>query len=265
MMMNCHCSMCRKHHGAPFRDVRGHTDRQLPLAQRRRRVVFYDSSAHGKRGFCPTCGAVAPMVMQGADSQSCRPATSMAIRAFARRLTCSWARRRPGTTTDSLPQHAEYPPEFAGATSVQRPTPEPIPGKTTGTCLCGDIAYEIEGQPVAMYSVPLQPLPQVPQRCAWRELLLSHRQLPLDSRRVAGCELQSAAEALRFTVAFCKHCGGATPVASRERGIVIVPVAPLDSDPGMRPLAHIFVGSKAPWFEITDTLPRMEEGPPPPK
>jgi hypothetical protein len=29
--------------------------------------------------------------------------------------------------------------------------------------------------------------------------------------------------------------------------------------PGMRPTGHIFVGSKAPWFEITDDLPRFEE------
>ena len=35
----------------------------------------------------------------------------------------------------------------------------------------------------------------------------------------------------------------------------------LDEDPGMRPQAHIFVGSKAPWFEITDQLPQFKEFP----
>jgi hypothetical protein len=29
--------------------------------------------------------------------------------------------------------------------------------------------------------------------------------------------------------------------------------------PSIRPTAHIFVGSKAPWFEITDGLPQFEE------
>jgi hypothetical protein len=29
--------------------------------------------------------------------------------------------------------------------------------------------------------------------------------------------------------------------------------------PTIRPSAHIFVGSKAPWFEITDDLPQFEE------
>ena len=29
--------------------------------------------------------------------------------------------------------------------------------------------------------------------------------------------------------------------------------------PTIRPTEHIFVGSKAPWFEITDDLPQFEE------
>jgi hypothetical protein len=29
--------------------------------------------------------------------------------------------------------------------------------------------------------------------------------------------------------------------------------------PGIEPSGHIFVGSKAPWFEIADDLPQFEE------
>jgi len=36
----------------------------------------------------------------------------------------------------------------------------------------------------------------------------------------------------------------------------------LDDDPGIRPQMHIFVGSKAPWFDIADELPQHEEYPP---
>jgi hypothetical protein len=35
----------------------------------------------------------------------------------------------------------------------------------------------------------------------------------------------------------------------------------LDDDPGLRPRCHVWVGSKAPWYEITDDLPRFEEEP----
>jgi len=30
----------------------------------------------------------------------------------------------------------------------------------------------------------------------------------------------------------------------------------LDDDPGVRPVMHIFTGSKAPWYEIEDGLPQ---------
>ena len=33
----------------------------------------------------------------------------------------------------------------------------------------------------------------------------------------------------------------------------------LDTDPGIRPAMHVHVGSMAPWFEITDTLPSYKE------
>jgi hypothetical protein len=46
--------------------------------------------------------------------------------------------------------------------------------------------------------------------------------------------------------------------------MVVVPAGPLDTDPKMRPLAHIFVASKAPWFEITDSIPQLAGAPPPP-
>ena len=36
----------------------------------------------------------------------------------------------------------------------------------------------------------------------------------------------------------------------------------LDGDPGIRPAYHIFAGSKAPWHEITDSLPQHQEYPP---
>jgi len=43
-----------------------------------------------------------------------------------------------------------------------------------------------------------------------------------------------------------------------------VPLGSMDDDPGIRPRAHIWVGSKARWAEVRgDDLPRYEEGPPP--
>ena len=38
-----------------------------------------------------------------------------------------------------------------------------------------------------------------------------------------------------------------------------LPVGTIDGDPGGQVSHHIFVGSKAPWFEISDGLPQFEE------
>ena len=60
---------------------------------------------------------------------------------------------------------------------------------------------------------------------------------------------------------FCKKCG--SPLVGMHSGTVgEVVVGTLDTDPGMRPREHIFVGSKAPWHEITDSLPRYAGWPP---
>ena len=60
---------------------------------------------------------------------------------------------------------------------------------------------------------------------------------------------------------FCRKCG--SPLASAHAGKVTeVVVGTVDGDPGARPREHIFVGSKAPWYEIADALPQHQQWPP---
>jgi len=35
----------------------------------------------------------------------------------------------------------------------------------------------------------------------------------------------------------------------------------LDDDPGVKPLFHVYVESKAPWYEISDALPEYQTTP----
>jgi hypothetical protein len=57
----------------------------------------------------------------------------------------------------------------------------------------------------------------------------------------------------------CKNCGSFLYSVVREGGYVHVAMGTLVDAPTIRPRAHIFVGSKAAWFEITDELPQYEE------
>jgi len=59
--------------------------------------------------------------------------------------------------------------------------------------------------------------------------------------------------------AHCEVCGSLLYSVVRDGAFVHVPMGTLVDDPSIRPTAHIFVGSKAAWFRITDDLPQFEE------
>ncbi len=57
----------------------------------------------------------------------------------------------------------------------------------------------------------------------------------------------------------CGACGSLLFSVVRDGAYVHVAMGSLVDAPSIRPTKHIFVGSKAPWFEITDNLPQFEE------
>ena len=58
--------------------------------------------------------------------------------------------------------------------------------------------------------------------------------------------------------AHCKTCGSFLYSVVREGEYVHVAMGTLIDAPSIRPSAHIFVGSKASWFTITDDIPQYE-------
>jgi hypothetical protein len=93
---------------------------------------------------------------------------------------------------------------------------------------------------------------------------------PEHFRFLQGEELVSYYESSPgFHRGFCSRCGSPIvnrpgpnyALASRRGSDLGVPLGILDDDPGIRPERHIFVASKAPWFEITDDLPQHDELP----
>ncbi len=60
----------------------------------------------------------------------------------------------------------------------------------------------------------------------------------------------------------CARCGALLFSVVRDGAFAHVALGTVEGDPGIRPSAHIFVASKAPWFEITDGLPQFAAFPP---
>ncbi len=59
---------------------------------------------------------------------------------------------------------------------------------------------------------------------------------------------------------FCNECG--STLAGTEKGKVSsITLGTIEGDVDIKPELHIFVGSKAQWFEINDDLPQFEQRP----
>jgi len=59
----------------------------------------------------------------------------------------------------------------------------------------------------------------------------------------------------------CGVCGSLLYSVVRDGEYLHVALGSLADAPNLPPSKHIFVGSKAPWFEITDELPQYDEYP----
>jgi len=261
MMSHCHCSMCRKHHGAQFATFVATPVSQFRWLAGERDVKTFPSSSNGKRSFCRTCGSVAPIVLPEIDMAfapagnlegdlGIKPQSHMFVGSKA-----SWY-----TITDDLPQHDKYPPGFDAPDNV-RPAVNAKAGFVLGSCLCGDVAFEIEGAPTRVMNCHCSRCCRARSAAHATNVFYRAEQF----RWTRGQEIVADYKlpgARFFATAFCRRCGGELPRISTERGVAVVPAGSLDTDPGMQPMAHIFVESRASWFEITGRLPQFAEMPP---
>lgn len=55
--LHCHCTLCRKAHGAPFVTWFGVGKDRLRLTRGETTVRWRESSDHGRRAFCNACGS----------------------------------------------------------------------------------------------------------------------------------------------------------------------------------------------------------------
>ncbi|HTW74398.1 MAG TPA: GFA family protein [Steroidobacteraceae bacterium] len=260
-MMSCHCSMCRKHHGAAFATYVSTALDGFRWVEGESALLSYRSSAQGVRNSCSVCGSTVPMALQ-AQAMALLPAGplegELGIRPQAHLFVGSKAPWY--TITDDLPQHAEFPPEFA-MPGVERPGVETRPGVTAGSCLCGAVAYEATGEPLSMQNCHCLRCRRA--RAAAHATNLFYRESQFAWLRGAEQVGQYKLPEARFhTTAFCRQCGSGVPRISAERGIVVIPAGGLDTDPSLRPQRHIFTNYKASWFQITDSLPQFAEAPP---
>ena len=126
-----------------------------------------------------------------------------------------------------------------------------------GSCLCGDVRFEIVGDPTPIGMCHCSKCRKVSGVASNANLMIASDGL----RWIAG-EDRVTRYALPdgWGVWRCAACGSPVPMLHPAGGAYWVPVGLLDDDPGVRIAGHIFVGSRAPWDEIGGAAPRLEDG-----
>jgi hypothetical protein len=124
----------------------------------------------------------------------------------------------------------------------------------TGSCLCGGVRYEINGELSAVTNCHCSLC-----RKMSGSAFSSGASIPASSFRfVSGEELLKQWESSPgYDRIFCGRCG--SPLIKRKAKdpeSIRLRVGTLDSDPGVTMSRHMHVSSKAPWVEIKDGLPQ---------
>jgi hypothetical protein len=130
----------------------------------------------------------------------------------------------------------------------------------TGSCLCGGVRFTVAGALGQTLHCHCSLCRKAHSSAFRTRSAIRAEQVSWKS----GIELIGRYSSSERTVrCFCTRCGTRLHSEYRDMpGLVGMPIALFDEDPGVRPEGHIFVGSKADWFTITDDLPQYEAMPP---
>ena len=260
-MSHCHCSMCRKSHGAPFATFVATAVAGFEWLQGEEQNVRYGSSGQSERCFCRQCGSSLPE-LAGQEGLAWLPAGGLdedpGTRPFAHIFVGSKAPWY-AIPEDGLPRYDAYTPEH-NLGSVEQPSEQSsVPGWVRGSCLCGDVAFDLAVGDWTLTQCHCSRCRKGRAAAHGGNFFAQVSQL----RWLRGTEqlrTYKVPEAQRFAQTFCTRCGSPQPrAAGADR--YVVPAAVLNADPGIHATRHIFVASKAPWFEIFDSFPQYEAMP----
>ncbi len=122
-----------------------------------------------------------------------------------------------------------------------------------GSCLCGEVRFEADSIAMMMHCHCSQC-----RKIRGAAFGTYAHARPEQFRFTQGEDLVRTFRTRRATWSSCMQCGGAAPATEGRTESIPIPAGTLDDDPGVRPALHIWTGSKAPWWEIQDDLPRFE-------
>lgn len=128
-----------------------------------------------------------------------------------------------------------------------------------GSCLCGAVKFEMEGEFKKFFLCHCSLCRKVTGSAHCSNLFAPNGRL----RWLSGEDKLSfyRHEDGNFARNFCSICSATMPLFVKKRNMVVLPAGCLDSDIDITPQAHIFIGSKGNWDGILNDKPTFEKMP----
>jgi hypothetical protein len=128
-----------------------------------------------------------------------------------------------------------------------------------GSCLCGAVKYEVRGEFQSAVYCHCARCRKASGSAFASNAVAAAKDFVVVQGQDSLKKFSTPAGVHRF---FCANCG--SPIISTRDSlpdVLRVRLGTLDTPVPAPPSAHIFVGSKAPWWEIRDQLPQHAERP----
>jgi hypothetical protein len=126
-----------------------------------------------------------------------------------------------------------------------------------GHCACGNVTYEVADEFVVAYNC----------HCSRCRALTGSAFLPWGEIEPAKLRVTNGEDSLLVEGDVEGHhatrCGTCFSLVywTGHEGKIRMPYGSLVDEPSLKPMAHMFVGSKASWYQILDGLPLYDEYP----
>lgn len=123
----------------------------------------------------------------------------------------------------------------------------------TGSCLCGDVRFEIDGAFERFYLCHCEYCRKDTGSAHAANLFSASASL----KWISGEDKVSRFNlpATRHSRSFCSTCGSALPNVQMDGKLLVVPAGSLNDKVQIKPDAHIFVSSRAGWDENLEKIP----------
>jgi hypothetical protein len=131
-----------------------------------------------------------------------------------------------------------------------------VGNKHSGSCLCGEVRFEIEGEFERFYLCHCEYCRKDTGSAHAANLFSSTAAL----KWLSGADQvrQFDLPATRHSKCFCRNCGSALPIVHRNPESLVVPAGSLNSQVFIRPNAHIFGSSRAGWDDSLEKVPTVD-------